>query len=91
MNKASEGDEIPVELFQILQDDAVKVLHSICQWKIAVATGLEKVIFIPVPKKGNAKECIMWNTGLDEAQAGIRIAGGNINDLRYADDTTFMA
>ena len=59
MNKASEGDEIPVELFQILQDDAVKVLHSICQWKIAVATGLEKVIFIPVPKKGNAKECIM--------------------------------
>ena len=45
--KASGGDGIPVELFQILKDDAVKVLHSICQpiWKIAVATGLEKVSF----------------------------------------------
>ena len=61
-NKASGGDGIPVELFQILKDDAVKVLHSICQqiWKIALATGLEKIIpkvFIPIPKKGNAKEC----------------------------------
>ena len=47
MNKASRGDGIPVELFQILKDDAVKVLHSICQqiWKTAVATGLEKVNF----------------------------------------------
>ena len=48
------------ELFQILKDDAVKVLHSICQpiWEnSAVATGLEKVSFIPIPKKGNAKEC----------------------------------
>ena len=47
MNKASGGDDIPVELFQILKDDAVKVLHSICQqvWKTAVATGLEKVSF----------------------------------------------
>ena len=46
-NKASGGDGIPVELFQILKDDAVKVLHLICQqiWKIAVATGLEKVSF----------------------------------------------
>ena len=46
-NKASGGDEIPVELFQILKDGAVKVLHSICQqiWKTAVATGLEKVSF----------------------------------------------
>ena len=46
-NKASEGDEIPVELFQILEDDAVKELHSICQqiWKTAVATGQEKVSF----------------------------------------------
>ena len=44
MNKVSEADGIPVELFQILKDDAVKVLHSICQqiWKTAVATGLEK-------------------------------------------------
>ena len=47
MNKASRGDRIPVELFQILKDDAVKVLHSICQqlWKTAVATQLEKVSF----------------------------------------------
>ena len=59
MNKASGGDGIPVELFQILKDDAVKALHSICQqiWKTAVATGLEKVSFHSKPKKGNAKEC----------------------------------
>ena len=51
-NKASGGDGNPVELFQILKDDAVKVLHSICQkiWKTAVATGLERSVFIPVPK-----------------------------------------
>ena len=59
MSRASGADGIPVELFQILKDDAVKVLHSICQQicKAAVATGLEKVSFIPIPKKGNAKEC----------------------------------
>ena len=54
MNKASEGDGIPVELFQILKDDAVKVLHSICQqiWKnSAVATGLEEVSFHSNPKE----------------------------------------
>ena len=53
-NKANRGDGIPAELFQILKDDAVEVLYSICQqiWK----TGLEKVNFIPIPKKGNAKE-----------------------------------
>ena len=64
MNKASGGDRIPVELFQILKDDAMKVLHSICQhiWKTAVATGLEKVSFIPIPKKGNAKECSNYRT-----------------------------
>ena len=52
-NKASGGDGIPVELFQILKDDAVKVLHSICQqiWKAAVATGLEKVSFHSNPKE----------------------------------------
>ena len=53
-NKASGGDGIPVELFQILKDDAVKVLHSICQqiWKTtAVATGLEKVSFLSNPKE----------------------------------------
>ena len=53
MNKASGGDGIPVELFQILKDDAVKVLHSICQqvWKTAVATELEKVSFHSKPKE----------------------------------------
>ena len=58
MNKASGGGGIPVELFQILKDDAVKVLHSICQQigKTAVATGLGKVSFHSIPKKGNAKE-----------------------------------
>ena len=64
-NKASGGDGIPVELFQILKDDAVKVLHSICQhisktqlwpqdWK--------RSVFIPIPKKGNAKQCSNYHT-----------------------------
>ena len=64
-NQASRGDGIPVELFQILKDDAVKVLHSICQeicktqpwpqdWK--------RSVFIPIPKKGNAKECSNYRT-----------------------------
>ena len=60
MNKASGGDEIPVELFQILKDDAVKVLHSICQqiWKTQQWTqDRKRSVFIPIPKKGNAKEC----------------------------------
>ena len=65
MNKASEGDGIPVELSQVLKDDAVKVLHSICRqiWKIqSVATGLEKVSFHSSPKKGNAKEFANYHT-----------------------------
>ena len=64
-NKASGGDEIPAELFQILKDDAVKELHSICQqiwknkqwpqdWKMSV--------FIPIPKKGNTKKCSNYRT-----------------------------
>ena len=60
MNKASEGDGIPVELFQILEYDAVKVLHSICQqiWKTQQwPQDWKRSIFIPIPKKGNAKEC----------------------------------
>ena len=60
MNKATEGDGIPAELFQILKDDAVKVLHSICQQILensAVATGLKRSVFILILKKGNAKEC----------------------------------
>ena len=56
-NKVSGGDGIPVELFQILKDDAVKMLHSICQqiWKTAMATGLDKVSFHPNPKKGQCQ------------------------------------
>ena len=59
-NKAIEGDGIPVELFQILKDDAVKVLHSICQqiWKAQQwPQNWKRSVFIPIPKKGNAKEC----------------------------------
>ena len=59
-NKASRGDGIPVELFQILKDDAVKVLHSICQqiWKTQQwPQNWKRSVFIPIPKKGNAKEC----------------------------------
>ena len=58
--KASGGDGIPVELFQILKDDAVKVLHSICQqiWKSQQwPQDWKRSVFIPIPKKGNAKEC----------------------------------
>ena len=59
-NKASGGDGIPAELFQILKDDAVKVLHSTCQqtWKTQQwPQDWKRSVFIPIPKKGNAKEC----------------------------------
>ena len=65
MNKASRGDEIPAELFQILKDDAVKVLHLICQqiWKTQHwPQNSKKSVFIPIPKKGNAKECSNYCT-----------------------------
>ena len=65
MNKASGGDGIPVELFQILKDDAVKVLHSICQniWKTRQwPQDWKRSVFIPFPKKGNAKECSNYHT-----------------------------
>ena len=65
MNKASGGDGIPAELFQILKDDAVKVLHSICQqiWKTQQwPQDWKKSVFIPNPKKGNAKECSNYCT-----------------------------
>ena len=189
MNKASGGDGIPVELFQILKDDAVKVLHSICQqiWKTQQwPQDWKRSVLIPIPKNSNAERCanyhtialishsskvmlkilqarlkqymnhnlpdvqagfrkgrgtrdqianicwmmekessrktstsallttpkpltvwittncgkflfylyaeyIMRNTGLEEAQAGIKIAGRNINNLRYAGDTSLMA
>uniref|UniRef100_A0A8B9WDL1 RNA-directed DNA polymerase n=1 Tax=Bos mutus grunniens TaxID=30521 RepID=A0A8B9WDL1_BOSMU len=64
-NKASGGDGIPVELFQILKDDAVKVLHSICQqiWKTQQwPQDWKRSVFIPIPKKGNAKEYLKYHT-----------------------------
>ena len=60
-NKASRGDGMPVELFQILKNDAVKVLPANLE-NSAVATGLEKVSFHSNPKKGNAKECSNYHT-----------------------------
>ena len=65
LNKASGGDGIPVELFQILNDDAVKVLHSICQqiWKTEQwPQDWKRSVFILIPKKGNAKECSNYHT-----------------------------
>ena len=65
MNKANGGDGIPVELFQLLKDDAVKVLHLICQqiWKTQQWPQDWKVsVFISIPKKGNAKECSNYHT-----------------------------
>ena len=65
MNKARRGDGIPVELFQILEDDAVKVLHSIC-WQIWKTQqwpqNWKRSVFIPISKKGNAKECSNYHT-----------------------------
>ena len=65
MNKAHGGDGVPVELFQILKDDAMKVLHSICQqiWKTQQwPQDWKRSVFIPIPKKGNAKECSNYCT-----------------------------
>ena len=65
MNKASGGDGIPAELFQVLKDDAVKLLHSICQqiWKtLQWPQDWKRSIFIPIPKKGNVKECSNYCT-----------------------------
>ena len=65
MNKASGDDGIPVEPFQILEDYAVKVLHSICQqiWKTQQwPQDWKKSVFSPIPKKGNAKECLIYYT-----------------------------
>ena len=64
-NKASAGDGIPVDLFQILKDDVVKVLHSICQqiWKTHQWPQDWKMsVFIPIPNKGNVKECLNYCT-----------------------------
>ena len=65
MNKSSGGDEIPVELFQILKDDAVKVLYSTCLqiWKTQQwPQDWKRSVFIPIPEKGNAKECSNYRT-----------------------------
>ena len=65
MNKASGGDGIPAELFKILKDDAVKVLHAVCQqiWKTQQwPQDWKSLIFIPIPKKGYAKECSNCHT-----------------------------
>ena len=60
-NKASEGNGIPVKLFQILKDDVVKVLHSRCQQQ-QWSQNWKRSVFIPIPKKGNAKECSDYHT-----------------------------
>ena len=65
MNKGSGGDGIPAELFQILKDDAVNVLHSICQqiWKTQQWTqDWKRSVFVPIPKNGNTKECSNYCT-----------------------------
>ena len=65
MNNAYGDDGFPIELFQILKDDAVKVLHSICQqiWKTQEwLQDWKRSVFIPIPKKGNAKECSNYCT-----------------------------
>ena len=69
INKASGGNGIPVELFQILKVDAVKVLHSMCQqiWK---TQDWKRSVFFPIPKKGNAKECSNYHTIALISQAG---------------------
>ena len=72
MNKASGVDGIPAELFQILEDDAVKVLHSVCQhiWKTQQwPQAWKRSVFIPIPKKGNAKECCNYHTVVLVSQA----------------------
>ena len=65
INKANRGDEIPAELFKIINDDAVQVLHSICQqiWKIQQwPQDWQRSVFIPIPKEDNAKECSNYHT-----------------------------
>ena len=72
MNKASGGDGIPAEVFQILKDDAAKVLHSICQqiWKTQLwPQDWKRSVFIPIPRKGNAKQHSNYHTIVITAQA----------------------
>ena len=65
MNRASGGDGLPAESLKILKDDAVKVLHTICQqiWKTQQwPQDWKRSVFIPIPKTGNAKECLNYHT-----------------------------
>ena len=84
MNKASEGDGIPFELFQILKDDAVKVPHSICQqiWKTQQwPQDWERSVFIPIPKKDNAKKCSNYCTIALIGDSGSKACVYNVRDL----------
>ena len=75
-NKASGGDGTPVELFQILKGDAVKVLHSVCQqiWKTQQwPQDWKRSVFIPIPKKGNAKECSNYWTVSNSSKVMLKI------------------
>ena len=93
-NKPSGGDGIPVKLFQILKDDALEGLHSICQqiWKTQQwPQDWKKSVFIPMPNKTMPKSAQMPTQLHSIAQAEIKIAERNINNLRYTDDTTLMA
>ena len=77
MDKASGGDGIPVELFQVLKDDIVKVLHSVCQqiWKTQQQPQDWKMsVFIPIPKKGNAKECSKYTAQLHSSHTLAKYA-----------------
>ena len=101
MNKASENDGIPVKLFQMLKDDAVKVLHLVCQqiWKTQQwPQDWKRSVFIPISKKGNAKECSNYPTIaliLNDSKAMLKIPQvrlqHNVNrelpDVKNAEDT----
>ena len=88
MNKASGGDGIPVELFQILKDDAVKVLHLICQqiWRTQQwPQDWKRSVFIPIPKKDNAKECSDYRTIAlisDTSKVMLKILQARLQQLR---------
>ena len=89
IHKASGGDEIAVELFQILKDDAVKVLHSICQqiWKMQQwPQDWKRLVFIPIPKVGNGKECSNYCTVALISHASVlawRIPGMGSHRVRH--------
>ena len=84
MNKASGSDGIPVELFQVLKDDAVKMLHSICQkiWKTALATGLEKISFHSNPKESESEVSQLYPTLCDPVDCSP--PGSSILGIRQA-------